>query len=121
MQHSFLYLVAVLDWYSRYVLAWELSNTLDTDFCLVVLEAALAHGRPEIFNTDQGVQFTSVAYTSRLEAAGIQISRDGRGRALDNVFALAALALGHMGGGVPQRLPVGRRRGSRARPLLPFL
>jgi putative transposase len=86
MQQGFLYLVAVLDWYSRYVLAWELSNTLDTGFCLTALEAALAHGRPEIFNTDQGVQFTSAAYTSRLEAAGIQISWDGRGRALDNVF-----------------------------------
>jgi putative transposase len=82
LQHGFLYLVAVLDWYSRYVLAWELSNTLDTGFCLAALETALAHGRPEIFNTDQGVQFTSVAYTSRLEAAGIQISWDGRGRAL---------------------------------------
>jgi putative transposase len=86
MRHGFLYLVAVLDWYSRYVLAWELSNTLDTGFCLAALGAALAHGRPEIFNTDQGAQFTSAAYTSRLEAAGIQISWDGRGRALDNVF-----------------------------------
>ncbi len=86
LQHGFLYLVAVLDWYSRYVLAWELSNTLDTGFCLAALDTALAHSRPEIFNTDQGVQFTSAAYTSRLEAAGIQISWDGRGRALDNVF-----------------------------------
>jgi putative transposase len=86
MQHGFLYLVAVLDWYSRYVLAWELSNTLDTGFCLTALESALAHGQPTIFNTDQGVQFTSAAYTRRLEQAGIQISWDGRGRALDNVF-----------------------------------
>ncbi len=86
LQHGLLYLVAVLDWYSRYVLAWELSNTLDTGFCLAALDTALAHSRPEIFNTDQGVQFTSAAYTSRLEAAGIQISWDGRGRALDNVF-----------------------------------
>jgi putative transposase len=86
MQHGFLYLVAVLDWYSRYVLAWELSNTLDTGFCLAALEGALRQGQPAIFNTDQGVQFTSAAYTSRLEAAGIQISWDGRGRALDNVF-----------------------------------
>lgn len=86
MPHGFLYLVAVLDWYSRYVLAWELSNTLDTSFCLAALETALAHGQPAIFNTDQGVQFTSAAYTSRLEQAGIQISWDGRGRALDNVF-----------------------------------
>jgi putative transposase len=86
LQHGFLYLVAVLDWYSRYVLAWELSNTLDTGFCLAALETALTRSRPEIFNTDQGVQFTSAAYTSRLERAGIQISWDGRGRALDNVF-----------------------------------
>jgi putative transposase len=86
MQHGFLYLVAVLDWYSRYVLAWDLSNTLDTGFCLAALEAALAHGQPAIFNTDQGVQFTNAAYTSRLQQAGIQISWDGRGRALDNVF-----------------------------------
>jgi putative transposase len=86
LQHGFLYLVAVLDWYSRYVLAWQLSNTLDTGFCLDALERALQHGQPAIFNTDQGVQFTSAAYTSRLEQAGIQISWDGRGRALDNVF-----------------------------------
>lgn len=86
LQHGFLYLVAVLDWYSRYVLAWELSNTLDTGFCLDALDRALQHGQPAIFNTDQGVQFTSAAYTQRLEQAGIQISWDGRGRALDNVF-----------------------------------
>lgn len=86
MPHGFLYLVAVLDWYSRYVLAWELSNTLDTGFCLAALEGALQRGQPTIFNTDQGVQFTSAAYTGRLEQAGIQISWDGRGRALDNVF-----------------------------------
>lgn len=86
MQQGFLYLVAVLDWYSRYVLSWELSNTLDTGFCLRALDAALHCGQPQLFNTDQGGQFTSVAYTSRLEQAGIQISWDGRGRALDNVF-----------------------------------
>jgi putative transposase len=86
MHRGFLYLVAVLDWYSRYVLAWELSNTLDTSFCLAALENAFQHGQPQIFNTDQGAQFTSAAFTSRLEQAGIQISWDGRGRALDNVF-----------------------------------
>src|SRR5258708_39376694 len=86
MKDGFLFLVAGLDWYSRYVLAWELSNTLDTGFCLAALDTAPAHSRPEIFNPDQGVQFTSAAYTSRLEAAGIQISWGGRGRALDNVF-----------------------------------
>jgi putative transposase len=86
MQQGFLYLVAVLDWYSRYVLSWELSNTLDTAFCLEALESALRLGQPQIFNTDQGSQFTSAAYTTRLEQAGIQISWDGRGRALDNAF-----------------------------------
>ena len=83
-RQGFMYLVAVLDWYSRCVLAWELSNSLETRFCRTALDAAL--GRPESFNTAQGAQFTSVAFTSRLEAERIAISRDGRGRALDNVF-----------------------------------
>jgi putative transposase len=86
MMRGFMYLVAVIDWYSRYVLAWQLSNTLDGAFCLTTLEQALVHGRPEIFNTDQGVQFTSQAFTGRLLEAGIRISMDGHGRALDNVF-----------------------------------
>lgn len=86
MQRGFLYLAAVLDWHSRYVLAWEVSNTLDTGFCLATLERALAQGTPEIFNSDQGVQFTSAAFTTRLAAAGSRISWDGRGRALDNIF-----------------------------------
>jgi len=86
MRSGFLYLTAVLDWYSRYVLAWRLSNSLDSAFCVAALEAALERGRPEIFNTDQGVQFTSVAFTSCLESRGIAISMDGRRRALDNVF-----------------------------------
>jgi len=81
-----MYLVAIIDWYSRYVLAWQLSNTLDGRFCLEVLTQALTGARPEIFNTDQGAQFTALAFTSRLEAANIRISMDGRGRALDNVF-----------------------------------
>src|SRR5213076_2271583 len=83
---GFMYLAAVIDWYSRFVLAWRLSNTLDGSFCLDLLDEALARGRPEVFNTDQGVQFTAVAFTSRLEAAGVQVSRDGKGRCLDNVF-----------------------------------
>jgi putative transposase len=86
MQRGFMYLVAVIDWYSRYVLAWEISNTLDGRFCLEALEAALTHGQPEIFNTDQGAQFTAQAFTGRLLVAGIRVSMDGRGRALDNVF-----------------------------------
>lgn len=83
---GFMYLAAILDWYSRYVIAWRLSNTLEGSFCVDILEEALGQGRPEIFNTDQGVQFTAEAFTGRLQAAGIQISMDGRGRCLDNVF-----------------------------------
>jgi len=86
MLHGFMYLVAIIDWYSRYVVAWQLSNTLDGLFCLDVLERALTYGQPDIFNTDQGAQFTAVAFTSSLETAGICISMDGLGRALDNVF-----------------------------------
>lgn len=86
MQRGFMYLVAVLDWFSRYVLAWQLSNTLDSSFCLAALEQALRLGTPTIFNTDQGVQFTAHDFTSCLEAAGIGVSMDGRGRALDNIF-----------------------------------
>ena len=84
---GFLYLVAVIDWASRAVLAWRLSNTMDVSFCVSALEGALARfGRPEIFNTDQGSQFTSAAFTGTLAAAGIRISMDGRGRWMDNVF-----------------------------------
>jgi putative transposase len=86
MRHGFMYLTAVIDWYSRYVLTWRLSNTLEGRFCLEALDEALSLGRPEIFNTDLGAQFTSRAYTDRLEEVGIVVSRDGRGRALDNVF-----------------------------------
>jgi putative transposase len=86
LRHGFLYLVAVIDWYSRYVLAWRLSNTLEGSFCLEALEAALRNRQPEIFNSDQGSQFTSLAFTERLQARQIAISMDGRGRALDNVF-----------------------------------
>lgn len=86
MVQGFMYLVVILDWFSRYVLAWHLSNTLDGQFCLDTLQTALAHGQPEIFNTDQGVQFTATPFTQTLEQAGIRISMDGRGRALDNIF-----------------------------------
>ena len=86
MEKGFMYLAAVIDWYSRYVLSWRVSNTLDADFCVEALEAALKCGRPEIFNTDQGAQFTCRSFTGVLEEAGIKISMDGRGRALDNVF-----------------------------------
>jgi putative transposase len=83
---GYLYLTAVLDWYSRYVLAWRLSPTLEGTFCLEALDEALGISQPEIFNTDQGSQFTSTTFTSRLEERGIAISMDGRGRALDNAF-----------------------------------
>ena len=86
LRHGFLYLVAVMDWFSRYVLAWRLSNTLESRFCVEALDAALAVSRPEIFNSDQGSQFTSLAFTSRLLDAGVLISMDGRGRAFDNLF-----------------------------------
>ena len=86
LRRGFMYLAAVIDWHSRFVLSWELSNTLESTFCVTALESALRLGRPEIFNTDQGSQFTSATFTSRLEAERIAISMDGRGRALDNVF-----------------------------------
>jgi len=86
LRHGFLYLVAIMDWFSRYVLSWRLSNTLTSGFCLEALDEALLRGRPEIFNSDQGSQFTATAFTSRLESCGVAISMDGRGRAIDNVF-----------------------------------
>ncbi len=86
LARGFIYLVAVIDWYSRYVLSWEVSVTLETAFCRSALEWALVKARPEIFNTDQGAQFTSSEFTRALEDAGIRISMDGRGRAIDNVF-----------------------------------
>jgi putative transposase len=86
VRNGYLYLVAIIDWHSRYVLAWELSNTMDVSFCLKALENALTQSQPKIFNTDQGSQFTSVAFTSKLEMMGISISQDGKGRALDNIF-----------------------------------
>ena len=86
LRQGFAYLVAVMDWFSRYVLSWRLSISLEVGFCLEALEGALAKGRPGIFNSDQGSQFTSGEYTGRLEREQILISMDGRGRALDNVF-----------------------------------
>jgi putative transposase len=83
---GFMYLAATIDWFSRYVIAWRLSNTLDGSFCQEMLEEALGRGKPEVFNTDQGVQFTAGAWTGRLESAGVSVSMDGRGRCLDNVF-----------------------------------
>lgn len=83
---GYVYLCAIIDWFSRYVLAWEVSNSQDALFCLATLEKALRQGKPEIFNSDQGSQFTSEAFTSRLKQADIAISWDGRGRVFDNIF-----------------------------------
>jgi putative transposase len=83
---GFMYLAAIIDWFSRYVIAWRRSNTLDGLFCLEMLDEALSLGKPEVFNTDQGVQFTATAWTSRLVEAGVAVSMDGKGRCLDNVF-----------------------------------
>jgi putative transposase len=86
MAHGFMYLVVIMDWYSRYVLAWRLSNTLDADFCVEALEEALSKGRPDVFNTDQGSQFTGKAFTGLLEKHGIKISNDSKGSYRDNLF-----------------------------------
>ena len=116
VQRGFLYLVAIMDWASRYFLAWRLSNTLNTRFCTDALDEALArHGVPEIFNTNQDSQFTSPAFTARLQEAGVRISMDGRGRFMDNVRPLtrtdgvrglshrAAVALAQIRGDLPAR------------------
>jgi putative transposase len=86
LQHGFVYLVAIMDWHSRYVLAWDISTTMDTDFCIRTLENALKISKPEIFNSDQGSQFTSNDFTGILENEHIRISMDGRGRVYDNIF-----------------------------------
>lgn len=86
MRSGFLYLTAIMDWYSRYVLSWELSNSLDTEFCIKALNSALSLRKPEIFNSDQGSQFTALEFQKPLKAAGVSISMDGRGRWMDNVF-----------------------------------
>lgn len=86
LKHGYAYLVAVMDWYSRFVLSWELSMSLESDFCLAALKEALRFSTPEIFNTDQGCQYTSDAFTGELHNAGIRISMDGKGRAFDNIM-----------------------------------
>jgi putative transposase len=86
MKQGFIYLVAIMDWFSRYVVAWAASITMEVDFCVEALTTALERGRPEIFNTDQGPQFTSSRFTGILEAGGVAISMDGRGRVYDNIF-----------------------------------
>jgi putative transposase len=84
---GFVYLMAIMDWFSRYVISWELSNSLETEFCLIALDRALRQAKPDIFNSDQGCQFTSLAFTDKLTQAGVLISMDGRGRVFDNIFS----------------------------------
>jgi putative transposase len=86
MKQGFVYLTAIMDWFSRYVVSWKVSITMEVDFCVEALRTALSGGRPEIFNSDQGAQFTSGKFTALLEAEGIHISMDGKGRAFDNIF-----------------------------------
>ena len=86
MASGFVYLVAVMDWFSRFVLSWALSLTMELDFCLVALKRAFRWGRPEIFNSDQGSQFTARRFTAELESRGVAVSMDGRGRCMDNIF-----------------------------------
>jgi putative transposase len=86
LAYGFVYLVAIMDWYSRFVISWRLSNTMDTEFCLEALREALEKGNPDIYNTDQGAQFTSDDHTGILKAAGVKISMDGRGRVFDNIM-----------------------------------
>jgi putative transposase len=86
LRRGFVYLVAVMDWFSRYVLSWSISVTMDVHFCLEALGNALEKGKPEIFNTDQGTQFTSREFTGRLQQTGVRISMDGKGRVFDNIF-----------------------------------
>jgi putative transposase len=85
-----------MDWYSRFVLSWELSNTMETDFCLAALEAALRFGQPEIWNSDQGAQFTAADFLAPLKKRGVRISMDGRGRALDKAYASHCTSFAHV-------------------------
>jgi putative transposase len=114
MARGFVYLAAVIDWYSRRVLGWKLSITMDTSFCLEALEEALAkYGKPEIFNTDQGSQFTSEAFTGRLKEAGIAISMDGKGHWCDNVFVERVLEIDQVRRRLSARIRLSQR-GQRA-------
>ena len=121
MHGGFLYLVAVMDWFSRFVLSWELSNTMETGFCLAALEAAFRFGQPEIWNSDQGSQFTSADFLAPLKKRGISISMDGRGRALDNVFIERLWRSAEVRTHLPRRLRQRGRSVPSAGSLLPFL
>ena len=121
MARGFLYLVAVMDWHSRYVLSWRLSNTLEAGFCAEALEEALGQGQPEVFNTDQGSQFTSLEFTQVLQEQGVKISMDGKGRYQDNIFVERLVADSEVRGGVPESLrqrPGGPEGAGRLLPVL---
>ena len=121
MAQGFVYLVAVMDWYSRFVLSWALSVTMELPFCMEALEKAFRWGRPEIFNSDQGSQFTSEKFTGELEGRGIAVSMDGRGRCMDNIFYRALVALAEVRRGVLAGLPDGTGGAGGHRPLPPVL
>ena len=121
MARGFLYLVAIMDWHSRYVVAWRLSNTLEADFCVDALQEALVQGRPQVFNTDQGSQFTSGEFTQVLQEHGVKISMDGKGRYSDNHLRGAVLAHGEVRGGLPESLCQRHRSPQGTGRLLPVL
>ena len=110
-----------MDWHSRYVVAWRLSNTLEAGFCAEALTEALAQGRPEVFNTDQGSQFSSREFTRALQDRGVKISMDGKGRYADNILVGAVVADGEVRGGLPESLRQRRRGPTGTGSLLPVL
>ena len=121
LARGFVYLMAIIDWFSRFVLSWELSTTLDTSFCLEAPDRALQAARPEIFNTDQGVQFTSQDWISRLQSAQVRISWDGRGRVLDNISVERLWRSVRVRGSLSQRLSNRLRSKRRTNTILPVL
>ena len=121
MARGFLYLAAIMDWHSRYVVAWRLSNTLEAGFCAEALAEALARGRPEVFNTDQGSQFSSREFTQVLQDRGVKISMDGKGRYQGNIFVERLWRDGEVRGGLPESLRQRRRGPTGTGSLLPVL
>ena len=121
LRQGFIYLVAIMDWFSRYVLAWEVSTSMETAFCLSALDWALTSAQPEIFNSDQGAQFTSLAFTARLQKAGVTISMDGCGRVMDNIIHRTSVAQCQIRRSLSERLSPRSRRDPRAGPVFRLL